>query len=1111
MAESDSIFGAGLDRLKQLLMVGDEAVPESYGKAPVATTAFDSLVERPGAQLGHYKLLSILGEGGMGVVYLAQQERPVKRQVALKVIKPGMDSKRVLARFEAEQQALALMEHPHVARVHDAGLSPSGRPYFVMEYVRGVPITDYCDKHRLTVEERLRLFLHVCAAVQHAHQKGIIHRDLKPSNILITTEDDQPSPKVIDFGVARAVSQPLTERTLHTEQGQLVGTPEYMSPEQADPASRDIDTRTDVYSLGIVLYELVAGILPFDPHMLREHGVEGARNVICEQDPQTPSTRLSRTSIEESTKSAQQRKMNVRQLQRILRGDLDWITLKAMEKDRTRRYASVGELAADILRHLNHEPVTASRPSPAYKACKFIRRNRALVSGVAAVLTVLLAGVIVSLAFAVRAQRARNEAATVAEFLQQDVFGTFDAFDLGGQQITIGDFLDAASMKVADKFGETPLQEASIRKTLGALYLKVSRFDEAERHLRLSLAIFTRELGRQDRRTLDVVDQLGQMYWHQWQYYEAERYLSESLQHKRRFLGSEHPDTLQTMGWVGWACYGNGEARRAVSLLAEAYETARRTRGDKDRITLECMFYYGSALLFHGQDAAAERILEDALRLSQGVLKPAHPWVVYPTALLGRLYSQRGRYEDANKLLNNALAVSRDAWGEVNGGTFHNVVALAENYARQGRLTEAETLLLDSVRRDEQAAGSQRPVTVPILTYLSSFYLWQKRYGEAEHWLNKALTVSLESCGEKHAFTGLSRIQLAMVYQEQGRYEEADRQLANVADFAVTETNAAVTSETARTADVMHQLAALRQRQDRYAEAEKLHLKVLEIRRNELVEYHPHTLGTMRGLIALYAAWDRPREAQKWLAMLNAAYAHQSAMHQHTPATAGGARHDPGADTYILTAPAARPWMIERELDFSYPESSSEMWHVCDDLHLASKRLNGDGSVTARIESISPVHYTTQVALTIRDTLTPMSPHASVAITSLGEVAFQHRDVELGAARSSSAANNITLPHWIRLTRRGNLFAAQRSADGVNWEPIRDSDPNQQMSAEIPLISETAYVGLSVTSNDPSRTTEVRISHVTTTGDVSPLGPFTESQDIPSRLSSALHEQNNSQ
>jgi len=379
---------------------------------------------------------------------------------------------------------------------------------------------------------------------------NLIHRDIKPSNILVTIENEEAVPKVIDFGVARAISQPLTERTLYTEQGQLVGTPEYMSPEQADLNNQDIDTRTDVYSLGVVLYQLVAGVLPFDPHTLRDQGIDGARKVICEQDPQTPSTRLNRTSVEDSTKSAQLRRTNLRQLQRRLRGDLDWITLKALEKDRTRRYAYAGELAVDIRRHLDHEPVMAGRPSLAYKAQKFVRRNRALVSGLAAVLAVLLAGIIVSLAFAVRAERARHEATAIAEFLHEDVFETFDGWDRGGRQITIKEFLDAASQKVSSKFGDMPLQEASIRKTLGALYLKVNAFDEAESHLRRSLEIFTGELNREDPRTVEVVDQLGQMYWHRWQYPEAEKYLSEVLPSKRRLLGADHPETLETIGWL---------------------------------------------------------------------------------------------------------------------------------------------------------------------------------------------------------------------------------------------------------------------------------------------------------------------------------------------------------------------------------------------------------------------------------------------------------------------------------------------------------------------------------------------------------------------------------
>ncbi len=367
----------------------------------------DGLIERPGGRIGRYRLLRVLGEGGMGIVYLAEQTEPVKREVALKIIKPGMDSKRVIARFEAEQQALALMEHPHVARVYDAGLAPSGRPYFVMEYVKGIPITEHCDKYRLTIEERLHLFLHVCEAIQHAHQKGIIHRDLKPSNILVVIQDEETIPKVIDFGVARAISQPLTERTLYTEQGQMVGTPEYMSPEQANVGNQDIDTRTDIYSLGIVLYELLSGVLPFDPKTFREGGLDHIRRIICEEDPKTPSTRLGTTTAEESAESARRRQTDLRALQRKLRGDLDWITLKAMEKDRTRRYASVDAMATDIRDYLNHQPVTAAPPAFLYRARKFTRRHRQALAAMMMLILVIAGGFLATFMY-VRASRAHT-------------------------------------------------------------------------------------------------------------------------------------------------------------------------------------------------------------------------------------------------------------------------------------------------------------------------------------------------------------------------------------------------------------------------------------------------------------------------------------------------------------------------------------------------------------------------------------------------------------------------------------------------------------------------------------------------------------------------------
>ena len=359
-----------------------------------STISFGDSVIGPGSHVGPYKLLSILGEGGFALVYLAEQERPVRRRVALKVIKPGMDSKQVIARFEAERQALALLDHPNVAHVYDAGTTKHGLPYFVMENVRGLPLTEHCDRHKLTIEERLKLFLQVCEAVQHAHHKGIIHRDIKPSNIQVCIEGEQFIPKVIDFGVAKALSQPLTERTLVTVQGQMVGTPEYMSPEQAEMTGQDVDTRTDIYSLGVLLYKLLVGTLPFKSKTLREGGIDHIRHVICEESPKTPSIQAGSLNVEESARVAQCCRTDVSTLRRKLHGDLDWITLKAMEKDRMRRYQTAHALAEDIQRHLNHEPVLAGPPSKIYRLKKFLRKHRAQAIR-AAMAAILLAGMAV--------------------------------------------------------------------------------------------------------------------------------------------------------------------------------------------------------------------------------------------------------------------------------------------------------------------------------------------------------------------------------------------------------------------------------------------------------------------------------------------------------------------------------------------------------------------------------------------------------------------------------------------------------------------------------------------------------------------------------------------
>ena len=411
MKKDDSISGADPQNLDRLLALGLEGETDEI----VLTASFSDLMEKPGGKIGRYKLLRKIGEGGMGIVYLARQAEPVKRQVALKVIKPGMDSKRVIARFEAEQQALALMEHSHIASVYDAGLAPSGRPYFVMEYVKGISITEHCDKFKLTIEQRLHLFLHVCEAIQHAHYKGIIHRDLKPSNILVVLQDKETIPKVIDFGVARAISQPLTEQTFYTEQGQIIGTPEYMSPEQAELFSKDIDTRTDIYSLGIILYELLTGVLPFDPDTLRTGGIDHIRKMICETEPKTPSTRVSKTPVKNSDEFARCRQTDVRTLYRKLNGDLDWITFKAMEKDPTRRYSTVDAMSADIRNYLSHQPVSAAPPAFLYRVRKFTRRHRQALAAAAMLTLVIIAGLITGLMY----HRSAKEHASIESWEHQ--------------------------------------------------------------------------------------------------------------------------------------------------------------------------------------------------------------------------------------------------------------------------------------------------------------------------------------------------------------------------------------------------------------------------------------------------------------------------------------------------------------------------------------------------------------------------------------------------------------------------------------------------------------------------------------------------------------------
>ena len=512
------------------------------------TVELPAPTEGPGTMIGQYKLLQLIGEGGFGAVYLAAQARPVRRQVALKIIKLGMDTRQVIARFEVERQALAMLDHPNIARVLDAGATLTGRPYFVMELVRGVPITEYCDPNNLSTKERLELFILVCNAVQHAHQKGIIHRDIKPSNVMIMLHDGRPVPKVIDFGVAKATNRELTDTTLLTDYGQFLGTPEYMSAEQAEMNSLDVDTRTDIYSLGVLLYELLTGRTPFDLRTLCAAGECDIQRVIREQEPRRPSNRVS-TLGAEATVIAGHRHAEARELNRQLRGDLDWIAMRTLEKDRTRRYETANALGLDIRRHLDHEPVQATPPSTFYRVGKFIRRNHVAVTAAGVVAAALVIGLTVATIGFVQAGRQRDllrqevaKTQAVGTFLQE-MLASADAAEAEGHGLNVFAMLRTAGQKLDDgALAGQPETEVVFRATIGSTYQSLGLHATAEPHLRKALEISRRVEGAQHARTLALIGKLAEVYRAQGRVDEARAAMAELIRAEREAVRLSHDD-----------------------------------------------------------------------------------------------------------------------------------------------------------------------------------------------------------------------------------------------------------------------------------------------------------------------------------------------------------------------------------------------------------------------------------------------------------------------------------------------------------------------------------------------------------------------------------------
>jgi len=909
------------DALAPMDSVEDES-PDTFAAGAASTTNLpDNLAGTTLGPEGRYKILQRIGEGGFGTVYMADQTAPVRRRVAIKVLKAGMDTRQVIARFEAERQALAMMDHPNIARIIDGGETDQGRPFFVMELVRGTPITGFCDEENLGTGQRLQLFIKVCGAVQHAHQKGVIHRDLKPSNILVTIEDGaDPVPKVIDFGVAKAADAQLTDKTLFTRFEQMIGTPAYMSPEQAGArAAHDVDTRADIYALGVLLYELLTGTTPIEAATLKGAAFDEVRRILREDDAPRPSARLSSLELDRRTTIAKHRATEAQPLGRQLRGDLDWIVMKAIEKDRKRRYDTANALAADVERHLEDEPVSAGPPTAAYRTGKFLRRHKTALGVAAAMFLLLVAGIAATTWQAIRATAEKKHAIEAeglagerlveAEAISSFLTGMFESSkpgeEGGGRTITVAESLKIAEKKLEDDREIPPERRAILQKSIASVYYSLGRYDDA-----IALQEKVRQYY-QDTHGLEHPDTLASMHDVANSYNAAGRDEALAMHEKvltlrRKVLGSEHVDTLTSMHTLAHQYLGVNRADEAIRLLEEEFVLNRDVLGHEHSTTVDhtdCLArayhdagYRDRALemglsmveryeerltrsrktngLEHPKTLMAMRSLadrlhkagrrneelamwEEVLALNREVLGPEHPNTLNSMINLANSYRVAGRLNKALVMREQLLALRRKVLHPEHPGTLGAMHNLANSYHDVGRQDEALVMREEVLALSSKVLGPEHPDTLNAMGNLAISYSDAGRQDEALAMREEVLALSSKVNGPEHPNTLNPMSNLALSYDDAGRQNEALAMREEVLALS----SKVIGPEHPDTLNAMYHVALSYSDAGRRDKAQVMQEEVLERRRKVLGPEHPDTLGSMHSLALSYYDAGRQGEA----------------------------------------------------------------------------------------------------------------------------------------------------------------------------------------------------------------------------------------------------------